>query len=124
MPEPTSQSHHVIVRVAAAALCRTDLHILEEIWNDLLNPQLRCTVGHENAGSVEAIGDAVTSVIARPGQPSHRRPRPRAHPEPGRPPPRVIRADLATRASSTSRRGRRSGRLGRWEPKRVPARAG
>ena len=55
----------VIVRIAGAGLCRTDLHIIEGVWKDILDPDLPYTLGHENAGWVEDVGDAVRSV--RPG---------------------------------------------------------
>jgi NAD+-dependent secondary alcohol dehydrogenase Adh1 len=65
VPEPDLASHHdVIVRIAGAGLCRTDLHIIEGIWREMLDggPELPYTLGHENAGWVEEVGDAVTSV--------------------------------------------------------------
>lgn len=52
----------VIVRIGAAGVCRTDLHILEEQWRDKSGVTLPYTIGHENAGWVDAIGDAVTNV--------------------------------------------------------------
>ena len=54
--------HDVIVRIGGAGLCRTDLHIIEGIWQEKSGVQLPYTLGHENAGWVEAVGDAVTSV--------------------------------------------------------------
>jgi len=66
VPEPDIHGHHdVIVRIGGAGLCRTDLHIIEGIWQNKVDVQLPYTLGHENAGWVEAVGDAVTSV--RPG---------------------------------------------------------
>jgi NAD+-dependent secondary alcohol dehydrogenase Adh1 len=66
--EPDLQSHHdVIVRVGGAGLCRTDLHIIEGIWKDILDPELPYTLGHENAGWIEEVGEAVTTV--KPGDP-------------------------------------------------------
>lgn len=63
VPEPVVEGpHDVIVRVGGAGLCRTDLHVLEGIWRDVLNPTLPFALGHENAGWVEAVGSAVTSV--------------------------------------------------------------
>ena len=33
VPEPELQGHHdVIVRIGGAGLCRTDLHVIEGIW--------------------------------------------------------------------------------------------
>jgi NAD+-dependent secondary alcohol dehydrogenase Adh1 len=63
VPEPAVEGpHDVIVRVGGAGLCRTDLHIIEGIWRDILDPQLPYTLGHENAGWVEDVGPSVTSV--------------------------------------------------------------
>jgi NAD+-dependent secondary alcohol dehydrogenase Adh1 len=60
---PEIRGHHdVIVRVGGAGLCRTDLHIIEGIWQSKVDVRLPYTLGHENAGWVEAVGDAVTSV--------------------------------------------------------------
>ena len=55
----------VIVRVGAAGLCRTDLHIIEGIWKDIQDPErtlLPYTLGHENAGWVEEVGSGVQAV--------------------------------------------------------------
>ncbi|WP_287005131.1 MULTISPECIES: NAD(P)-dependent alcohol dehydrogenase [Gordonia] len=52
----------VIVRIGGAGVCRTDLHILEGQWAEKSGVELPYTIGHENAGWVEAIGDAVTNV--------------------------------------------------------------
>lgn len=69
VPDPEiRQPHDVIVRIVAAGLCRTDLHIIEGVWRDILDPQgtlLPYTPGHENTGIVEAVGSAVTAV--KPG---------------------------------------------------------
>jgi NAD+-dependent secondary alcohol dehydrogenase Adh1 len=60
---PEIRGHHdVIVRVGGAGLCRTDLHIMEGIWQEKSGVRLPYTLGHENAGWVEAVGEAVTSV--------------------------------------------------------------
>ncbi|EON30712.1 alcohol dehydrogenase [Gordonia terrae C-6] len=52
----------VIVRIGGAGVCRTDLHILEGQWEEKSGVVLPYTIGHENAGWVDAIGDAVTNV--------------------------------------------------------------
>lgn len=59
-PEPEISSPlDVIVKVGAAGVCRTDLHILEGQWADKSNVKLPYTIGHENAGYVHAVGSAV-----------------------------------------------------------------
>lgn len=52
----------VIVRIGGAGVCRTDLHILEGQWEPKTHVALPYTIGHENAGWVDAIGSAVTNV--------------------------------------------------------------
>ena len=54
--------HDVIVRIGGAGLCRTDLHIIEGQWAEKSGVTLPYTLGHENAGWVEAIGSAVSNV--------------------------------------------------------------
>lgn len=67
--EPTVNSaDQVIVKVGAAGLCRTDLHIIEGVWKDIMDVEgslLPYVMGHENAGWVEDVGSNVTSV--KPG---------------------------------------------------------
>ncbi|TCO14352.1 NAD+-dependent secondary alcohol dehydrogenase Adh1 [Kribbella steppae] len=63
VPEPAVQGPlDVIVRIGGAGVCRTDLHILEGQWAEKTGVALPYTIGHENAGWVHAIGDAVTNV--------------------------------------------------------------
>ena len=52
----------VVVRIGAAGLCRTDLHIQEGQWAEKSGVELPYTLGHENAGWVHEIGSAVTNV--------------------------------------------------------------
>jgi NAD+-dependent secondary alcohol dehydrogenase Adh1 len=52
----------VIVRIGAAGLCRTDLHIQEGQWAEIQNPTLPYIPGHENAGWIHEVGPAVTNV--------------------------------------------------------------
>ena len=71
VPEPTiTGPFDVIVRIGAAGVCRTDLHIsdgqFEEGQRDA-GLTLPYSPGHENAGWVESVGRAVTNVA--PGDP-------------------------------------------------------
>jgi NAD+-dependent secondary alcohol dehydrogenase Adh1 len=52
----------VIVRIGAAGLCRTDLHIQEGQWAEKSEVVLPYTPGHENAGWVHEVGSGVTNV--------------------------------------------------------------
>src|SRR5215475_2323372 len=63
VPEPTLQGPmDVIVEIGGAGVCRTDLHIIEGQWAEKTGVALPYTLGHENAGWVAAVGDAVTNV--------------------------------------------------------------
>ncbi|MEV0946493.1 NAD(P)-dependent alcohol dehydrogenase [Rhodococcus sp. NPDC049939] len=63
IPEPRIEGPlDVIVRIGGAGVCRTDIHILEGQWKDKSGVALPYTIGHENAGWVHAVGDAVTNV--------------------------------------------------------------
>src|SRR5919201_6750076 len=52
----------VVVRIGAAGLCRTDLHIQEGQWAEKSGVTLPYTPGHENAGWIHEVGSAVTDV--------------------------------------------------------------
>ncbi len=61
IPTPTGP-FDVVVKIGGAGVCRTDLHILEGQWAEKSQVQLPYTIGHENAGWVQAVGSAVTNV--------------------------------------------------------------
>src|SRR5437763_951306 len=68
VPEPRLDGpHDVLVRIAGAGICRTDLHIAQGELAAAFHPELPYTLGHENAGWVHEVGSAVTTV--RPGDP-------------------------------------------------------
>ncbi|MEG6584360.1 zinc-binding dehydrogenase [Dendrosporobacter sp. 1207_IL3150] len=53
----------VLIRVKAAALCGTDLHICDwNSWAQGANIKLPLILGHECCGDVEAIGSDITTV--------------------------------------------------------------
>jgi len=62
VPLPEVEPHDVLVRVEAASICGTDLHIYKwDTWSQQrLKPPL--TVGHEFAGTVVEVGSAVEQV--------------------------------------------------------------
>ena len=63
IPDPVLESPlDVIVRIGGAGVCRTDLHIIEGQWEEKSGVELPYTLGHENAGWVEAVGSAVSNV--------------------------------------------------------------
>jgi len=55
-------STQVLVRITGAGVCHTDLHIVEGVWREKVQPSLPYTLGHENAGLVKEIGEEVTAV--------------------------------------------------------------
>src|SRR3954464_8696284 len=58
-PEPELQApDDAIVRIAATGVCGSDLHI----FHGRVQIEPGFTIGHEYVGTVEAAGDAVTSV--------------------------------------------------------------
>ena len=60
VPVPTAGEGEVLVRVHAASICGTDLHIFE--WNEWAEgriPRVPMTFGHEVAGWIEAVGPEV-----------------------------------------------------------------
>ncbi len=52
----------VIVRIAGAGICRTDLHILEGGLDAAFHPSLPHTLGHENAGWIEEVAPGITHL--------------------------------------------------------------
>src|SRR4051794_8589125 len=52
----------VVVKIGAAGLCRTDLHIQEGQWAKNTQIALPYIPGHENAGCVHEVGPGVTNV--------------------------------------------------------------
>src|ERR1700733_7220253 len=65
VPVPTIGPNDVLVRVRAASICGTDLHIYAwDPWSaSRIKPPM--TFGHEFCGVIEAVGSEVTSV--KPG---------------------------------------------------------
>jgi propanol-preferring alcohol dehydrogenase len=59
VPEPEPGPGQALVRVAAAGACHSDLHLMEVFDTGLLPFEPPFTLGHENAGWVEAVGSGV-----------------------------------------------------------------
>jgi len=65
VPEPrVTGPDDVIVEIAGAGLCRTDLHIIDGWFADVIPAELPVILGHENAGWVQAVGPAVEHLAA------------------------------------------------------------
>jgi NAD+-dependent secondary alcohol dehydrogenase Adh1 len=63
VPEPKiSGPLDILVKIDAAGVCRTDLHIIEGQWAERSGVQLPYILGHENAGTVVEVGSAVTNL--------------------------------------------------------------
>jgi NAD+-dependent secondary alcohol dehydrogenase Adh1 len=63
VPEPTiTNPHDVIVRVAGAGLCRTDVHIRDGWFAPAVATELPLTLGHETTGWVREVGSAVENI--------------------------------------------------------------
>lgn len=67
VPVPEPGPGEVLVRVSAAGACHSDLHLFHDFEPGLLPYELPFTLGHENAGVVEATGPGVAGIEA--GQP-------------------------------------------------------
>jgi propanol-preferring alcohol dehydrogenase len=64
--EPSPSAGQVVIRIGAAGACHSDLHMMHG-KGEGAPFSLPFTLGHENAGWVHSVGDAVKSV--EPGQP-------------------------------------------------------
>ncbi len=56
-----TRDEEVLVKVGAAGLCHSDLHLINGEWKNILPLHLPKTPGHEIAGWVEETGKAGTS---------------------------------------------------------------
>jgi NAD+-dependent secondary alcohol dehydrogenase Adh1 len=63
VPEPTiARPDDVVVRLAGAGICRTDLHIMQGALAEAFHQTLPLTLGHENSGWVHEVGPAVSHL--------------------------------------------------------------
>ena len=65
VPEPQLRPGHVVLDVAAAGICGTDVHIMHDEYRS----EPLVTLGHEICGTVAALGDD-PSVAEVPMQPT------------------------------------------------------
>lgn len=59
LPDPEVGPTDVLVRIAGAGVCHSDLHVIDGEVNVRQRP---ITLGHENAGVIEAVGAQVTDL--------------------------------------------------------------
>lgn len=61
------QDSQVLLRIGATGLCHSDLHLINGDWRDSIPLNLPVTPGHEIAGWVEEIGNAVPKDFIQKG---------------------------------------------------------
>ena len=60
IPKPkVAYGEEVLIKVGAAGLCHSDLHLINGEWKEVLPLKLPRTPGHEVAGWIEDMGDSV-----------------------------------------------------------------
>lgn len=57
--DPDPGPGEVVLRVAGAGACHSDLHVMNEFEPGMLPYELPFTLGHETAGYIEVLGDGV-----------------------------------------------------------------
>jgi propanol-preferring alcohol dehydrogenase len=65
VPVPEPFREEVLVQVAGCGVCRSDLHILDGLFPELVRPPV--TLGHEIAGRVAALGPDVDGLVEGAG---------------------------------------------------------
>jgi propanol-preferring alcohol dehydrogenase len=62
VPEPEPGPGAVVLRVAGAGACHSDLHLINDFEAGMLPFDLPFTLGHENSGWVDALGPGVQGI--------------------------------------------------------------
>lgn len=65
--KPRARGAEVIVKVGAAGLCHSDLHLIAGEWKDSIPLRLPIIPGHEIAGHVEELGEDVPKNLFETG---------------------------------------------------------
>lgn len=65
--KPSTRGEGVLVRVGAAGLCHSDLHLIAGEWKDSIPLRLPLVPGHEIAGYVEELGESVPKGLFEAG---------------------------------------------------------
>jgi propanol-preferring alcohol dehydrogenase len=58
VPIPEVRGEEVLVKIEASGLCHSDIHLMD--GSIKIIPRFPFTLGHENAGTVEEVGEAVS----------------------------------------------------------------
>ncbi|MGB3409799.1 MAG: NAD(P)-dependent alcohol dehydrogenase [Microthrixaceae bacterium] len=67
VPQPEPGPGQALLRVGGAGMCHSDLHLIHDFDEGMMPFDPPFTLGHENAGWIEALGDGVTGLEV--GQP-------------------------------------------------------
>ncbi len=59
---PTAGPGQVVIKIAGAGLCHSDLHLLHDFDETMFPWQVPFTLGHENSGWVHEVGEGVDRV--------------------------------------------------------------
>ena len=62
VPEPDPGPGELVIEIAGAGACHSDLHLIHDLEPELLPYQPPFTLGHENAGWVHGLGDGVDGL--------------------------------------------------------------
>lgn len=62
VPDPEPGPGQVVIRIGAAGACHSDLHLMHDFDAGVLPWGPPFTLGHENAGWVDAVGAGVTGI--------------------------------------------------------------
>ena len=62
VPKPTPGPGEVVVKIGGAGACHSDLHVMHDFEPGVMPWKVPFTLGHENAGWVDSVGDGVTTV--------------------------------------------------------------
>lgn len=62
VPKPTPGPGQVVIKVGGAGACHSDLHLIHDFEPGMMPWTMPFTLGHENAGWVDSVGDGVTTV--------------------------------------------------------------
>lgn len=62
VPQPEPGPGQVLLRVGAAGICHSDLHVIHEFDAGVFQAELPFTLGHETAGWVEALGTGASGI--------------------------------------------------------------